>query len=239
MPRLADGLIPNGRASPVAPIEKRSDSGKTPFSESVARSSKGIVCMVGRPRSVSLNLVIRVVLGCFLLGGGGCSKKLSPNQRVEKELSQIGKSAAAVLPFAGKVLVDGQPAQGTTPSQKIVVVLFDRTQPKLRVNERPHAECNDKGEFAFTTYSSADGVPPGEYVVAIAQLFVRSKDNSCEGPDGLKNLYNDPEKNDKIPEFTINHASPGKTDYVFGLKLAGEEPVSTPGPRTVSEILEH
>jgi len=195
--------------------------------------------MVGRPRSVSLNLLTRMFLGCLLLGAAGCGKKLSPNQRVEKELSQLGKSTAAVLPFAGKVLVDGQPAQGTTPSQKIVVVLFNRAQPKLPVNERPHAECNERGEFAFTTYSSADGVAPGEYVVAIAQLFVRSKDNSCEGPDGLKNLYNDPDKNDKIPEFTINHAPPGKTDYVFNLKLAGEEPVSTPGPRSVSEILEH
>jgi hypothetical protein len=195
--------------------------------------------MVGRPRSVSLNLVIRVVLGCFLLGAGGCSKSLSPNQRVEKELSQIGKSTVAVSPFAGKVLVDGQPAQGTAPNQKIIVVLFKRGQPNLRMNERPHAECNGRGEFAFTTYNSADGVEPGEYVVAIAQLFVRSKDNSCEGPDGLQNLYNDPDKNEKIPEFTISHSSPGKTDYAFDLKLAGQEPVSTPGPRAVTEISEH
>ncbi|HEX4072436.1 MAG TPA: hypothetical protein VHX68_14745, partial [Planctomycetaceae bacterium] len=51
------------------------------------------------------------------------------------------------------------------------------------------------------------------------------------GPDGLKNLYNDPDVNSKKPEFVIDHQAPGKTDYTFNLSVAGEAPPSAPGPK--------
>jgi hypothetical protein len=189
--------------------------------------------MAGRLRSVSSDLALCGVLGCFLLAAG-CNK--SSDQRLDEELSRTGQSKRSVFPLAGKVLVDGQPAQGATPGQKIIVVLFNRAQPNLRVSQRPAVQCNERGEFSFSTYGSGDGIDPGEYVVVIAQLFANKEHDFCEGPDGLKNLYNDPDKNGKIPEFTINHASPGKTDYIFDLKLAGKDPDSTPGPRAVTEI---
>jgi hypothetical protein len=43
-------------------------------------------------------------------------------------------------------------------------------------------------------------------------------------PDGLKNLYNDPEKNKDIPEFMVDLAEPGRDDYQFNLTVAGKEP---------------
>ena len=51
------------------------------------------------------------------------------------------------------------------------------------------------------------------------------------GPDGLKNLYNDPEINSKKPEFLIDHQAPGKTDYTFNLSVAGGTPPEAPGPK--------
>lgn len=186
--------------------------------------------------SVSWRLAICGVIGCFLLAAEGCSNSLTPSQRVEKELSLVGQSKRKLFPFAGKVLVDRLPAEFKTPDERFVVVLFDRAQPDLRVTDRPYATCNRQGEFSFTTYTPNDGVEPGEYVVAIAQLS-KEKGRSFSGPDRLQNLYNDPDKNEKEPEFTVKHASPGKSDYEFDLKLAGREPVSEPGPRAVTQIV--
>ena len=190
---------------------------------------------------LSATRVARIVLTCLalgivLLGSSGCGDAQSANQRFAKELQQTGQSERSVVRFAGKVLVDGQPAHAAVAKQKVLVILFDQAQPKLQVGQRPVASCNERGEFSFTTYRLGDGVEPGEYVVAFAQLMQQTKNDSFEGPDGLKNLYNDPDKNGKNPEFTIKHASPGKTDYVFDLKLAGQDPVAAPGPHAVTEI---
>ena len=64
----------------------------------------------------------------------------------------------------------------------------------------------------------------------MAQLS-KEKAHNFAGPDGFQNLYNDPDTNDKEPELTVNHASPGKTNYVFDLKLAGRQPESTGSAR--------
>ena len=56
------------------------------------------------------------------------------------------------------------------------------------------------------------------------------------GPDQLKNLYNDPDKNKSIPEFHIDHKAPGRKDYVFDLKLAGKEPVEPPGQFALTSL---
>ena len=186
---------------------------------------------------VTRSLALCVVLGCCLLAAEGCGSSMSPTQRVEKELSVIGLGRHELYPFAGKVLVDGLPPQSKTPDQTVVVVLFNRAQPDLRVASRPHANCNKQGEFWFSTYSPKDGLESGEYVVAIAQLSLQERGHNLLGPDGFQNLYNDPDKNEKEPEFAVKHVSPGKSDYVFDLKLAGREPVTTPGPRSVTQLL--
>ena len=61
-------------------------------------------------------------------------------------------------------------------------------------------------------------------------LFAQPK---TEGGDGLKNLYNDPDKNAKEERFQINLTSPGKTDWTFDLAVAGKDPITTPGEHAV------
>ena len=177
----------------------------------------------------------RVALCGLVLAAGGCGRAMSSGQKVEKELKSIGQPKQEVFPFAGKVLADGQPPQ-VPRDQKIVVVLFDRAKPNLSVGDRPRAVCNSQGEFSFTTYDNSDGVDAGEYEVAIAQLAFNRKDDSFTGPDALHNLYNDPDKNKSKSEFVIKHAAPGKRDYRFDLRLAGEEPVQSPGQHAVTQI---
>ncbi len=96
----------------------------------------------------------------------------------------------------------------------------------------PHAEVEPNGDFQFSHYGIGDGVPPGDYVFVFAILTDRKK-KGLVGPDQLKNLYNDPEKNEKKEGFKIEHKSPGKTDYTFDLAVAGQEE-ATPGPKSVT-----
>jgi hypothetical protein len=192
--------------------------------------------MVRAIRLVFHRFAAGALAGALLLAFGGCSGSASPKQRVESELTKIGQSTKSVFPFAGKVQIDGQLPQVSVTNQRVVVVLFDKAKPTLGVAERPSAICNARGEFSFTTYNDADGVEPADYVITFALLCLRAKDGSLVGPDGLQNLYNDPEKNEKIDGFTIKHASPGKRDYIFNLKEAGQE-AGTAVPRAVTEII--
>ena len=48
--------------------------------------------------------------------------------------------------------------------------------------------------------------------------------------------YNDPDKNAGKPEFHVELTPPGKTDYAFNLKVAGEQPVDQPGPKATTEV---
>jgi len=86
--------------------------------------------------------------------------------------------------------------------------------------------CDKNGHFEFNTYGTGDGLPAGSYVV----LFAQPK---TEGGDGLKNLYNDPDKNAQEERFQINLTSPGKTDWAFDLAVAGKDPITTPGVHAV------
>ena len=95
------------------------------------------------------------------------------------------------------------------------------------------------GTFAFRTYGDRDGVPAGNYVLTFTQLVDRGK-RGYFGPDGLKNLYNDPDKS----EFSIAHAKGGRSDYVFDLKIerARRRRCRTSGrakPGGITESLHH
>ena len=176
-----------------------------------------------------------ILAGLAVLATSGCGRS-SAEQRLGVQLKAANATKHDVSPLAGKVLVDGLPARTVSSSQRTVVVLFDRTKADLPVNQRPIAECNPQGEFTFSTYGNGDGVKVGQYVVAIAQLPVESREGpDSRGLDELKNRYNDPDKNAERPEFVIDHKSPGKTDYQFELKVAGEEPVTSPAPRAVTQ----
>ena len=130
------------------------------------------------------------------------------------------------FPLAGKVTIDGRaPGDGGT----VIVRLNGNVGGKV---EPDCAFCKPDGTFRFE-----GGHSPGRFVITIAQLRHRKRVEWTQyvGPDELKNLYNDPDKNARRPEFVIRHAAPGKTDYRFDLKVAGVAPVPA-GPRALKHV---
>ena len=128
------------------------------------------------------------------------------------------------------------------------------TLPKL------YAMCDADGHFAFGTYDlkhKNDGVVAGKYVVTFVQLHkftpkgaAKQKSRRTPGgngesggyekytlPDGLKNLYSDPDHNAKRPEFVLNLQPPGKDDYHFDLTVAGKPPLAKPAPHAVTYMV--
>jgi hypothetical protein len=155
----------------------------------------------------------------------GCSRMQSADQALAKSLEVSGRQRMAVFPLAGKVTVDGVPAQ-LKPGERIIVMLNDVSKPDLPLIQRPHVPVRETGEFKFRTYEEADGVPPGTYVLTFAEFKVDKK-RGFLGPDGFHNLYNDPERNkQEYPELQINHQSPGESHYEFNLRIAGRDEVA-------------
>ena len=94
------------------------------------------------------------------------------------------------------------------------------------------------------TYFPGDGVPLGKYVVGFVALHAPKKARGggppggplpYRGPDSLKNLYNDPDKNKDIQEFVVEVTEPGRSDYEFNLTVAGKDP-GVPGPHAVKSL---
>jgi hypothetical protein len=163
-------------------------------------------------------------------------RRRSADEAVNAALAQTGKARLTVAPLAGRVTLDGLPPRLEKSAAKILIMLNDPTNPSEPVHNRIYVPCFPDGRFEFRTYGDHDGAPPGKYVVTIARLKYVKRQGYI-GPDGLNNLYDDPEVNQGRPEFIIEHRTPGKTDYVFDLKIAGEEPVQTPGPKALTELL--
>jgi hypothetical protein len=179
-------------------------------------------------RDLSYGIFLALGFSVALIASG-CKK--AENQSLDAFLKQSGPNRPIVYPLAGKVTIDGQPPQFERPL-RLVVMLNDPKNPILAL--RPSRQCNDEGEFAFGTYTKADGIPPGTFTITFAVLKVTPQ--GLVGPDQLKNLYNDPDKNALVPKFRIVHEAPGKKDYAFDLKVAGQEAIATPGPNALTEL---
>jgi hypothetical protein len=176
--------------------------------------------------------LLATVGACAIFATVGCSKP-ADHESLEAMLKQSGDDRSSLYPLAGKVTIDGQPAHYAKP-QRLVMMLYDPTQPDLPPFKRPCKDVSAEGTFAFGTYTKADGLPAGKFIVTFAVLEVTNR--GLLGPDQLNNLYNDPDQNAKIPEFNIVHEAPGKEDYVFDLKLAGQPPRGAAGPRALTEL---
>ena len=187
-----------------------------------------------------LLLAVVVLPGCV-----GCSGQPSSEERLEREFKEHPEfKKESLSKFSGHVTIDGQPpAQGTT----VFVILGD---PK-HMDDATHLQvpklftsCKPDGSFSFHTYLEGDGVPAGKYVLMFVGLHkpqarrqVRSQGNNVFiGPDELKNLYNDPDKNSKNEKFALDLQSPGKDDYEFNLEVAGKPPVDAPGANSWTRI---
>jgi hypothetical protein len=179
---------------------------------------------------------------CFVVAAvlQGCSKNQTAESALDAQLSSAKISKQALAKFAGKVLVDGQPV--TAKDLQVVVILNNANH----LDENAHAAVpklyefvHDDGSFSFHTYEKGDGVPAGKYVVTFIEFHLnahgRFRTMALRGPDELKNLYSDPDKNKDIPDFNIDLTAPGKTDYEFNLAVAGKEGPSQPGPNAVTQ----
>jgi hypothetical protein len=187
-----------------------------------------------RRAPVSLAFLVLVSLALEGCGKGGLSR--------EEEFTKNNPRSAEQQPvakFAGRVSVDGMPQVGT---DQLFVFLADPQHPEKP--KKYYARCNPDGSFEFTTYLQGDGVTLGKYVVGVVALRAGQKSASAgpaggpvpyRGPDGLKNLYNDPDKNKDVKEFVVDVTQPGRTDYEFNLSVAGKDP-GTPGAHSLKYI---
>lgn len=173
-----------------------------------------------------------LLIALFLVAG--CHGETA-DQALDRALRETNKTRDATAKFAGKVTIDGQRPE-LEKGQSLVVILYDPQKPPPNRQTMPRtARCRPDGNFAFNTYGTDDGAPVGNYIVLFAIL--KPSKTGFRGPDGLKNLYNDPDKNEKIPDYHIDLKAPGKTDCLFDLAVAGKEPVTTPGPHAATGII--
>lgn len=162
----------------------------------------------------------------------GCAK--SENESLQALIRKSETKPADVHPLAGKVTIDGQTPPYAWP-QKLIVMLYDPRKPNLPPAKRPCRQVSADGEFAFGTFTTDDGLPAGKFIVTFAVLEFTTR--GLQGPDQLKNLYNDPDKNALVTEFNIEHEAPGKKDYHFDLKLSGQEANGAPGPNSLTQLV--
>lgn len=155
-------------------------------------------------------------------------------QRMEAVLKATGQTKDTVYPLAGHVTIDGGAPNIGNRRVKLIVLLYDPAKPQAIPEKWPHAEVEPSGDFEFSHYGIGDGVEPGNYVFVFTMLTDKKK-KGLVGPDQLKNLYNDPERNEKREGFKIEHKAPGKKDYTFDLAIAGQEQ-ATPGPKAVTRL---
>ena len=133
----------------------------------------------------------------------GCGPQ-SAEQAFQKTLAKSGMQLQSVYPFAGKVTIDHAPPKLENRNDQIVVMLNDPAKPDVPLIKRLYVTTDPDGSFQFSSVRPGDGIPPGKYVVTFALLKTQGE-MGLVGPDRFNNLYNDPDKNGKIEEFTIDH----------------------------------
>jgi hypothetical protein len=168
----------------------------------------------------------------------GCSGGSSPSERIAAQAALSGKPTEKSYPLAGSVTIDGLPPatflSGFPGRHQLLVMLYDSDRPKNGPKTWPVAIADPDGHFEFSFAGTGDGRPTGHYVFVFVVLDNKKK-KGLLGPDKLKNLYNDPDKNETDPKFKIFHQEPGKTNYEFNLAVADKEEVSA-GPKAVTKL---
>ncbi len=154
----------------------------------------------------------------------GCEGRQSTAQRLETAYQSAAMDPVTVYPLRGKITVDNEPPADKSETTRLVAIAYDAAKPDVKANSNASAFVKPDGSFELPP------LPPGKYVMLFAQLGYNPR-MGFFGPDGLKNLYNDPDVNSKKPEFLVDHQAPGKTDYTFYLSVAGETPPAAPGPK--------
>jgi hypothetical protein len=186
--------------------------------------------MVSPVTSMARGLAVAAAFA--ILVSSGCNKTPSANEAVDAALKVRGQTRSTVFPLSGNVTVDGQAVE--PKGNPLLVVLNDMSKPDTPPSSRPYVGADKDGNFAFSTYTPGDGLPPGKYVLTFVRLKFNKK-KGLVGPDQLKNLYNDPDQNAKDSRFVIDLQPPVKTELAFNLEVAGKD-AGTPGPHALTEL---
>ena len=130
---------------------------------------------------------------------------------------------AKTYPAAGRLTINGQPAQGA------LVQLIPRGAAPDERNSRPWGMVGADGTFQLSTYEPGDGSPPGDYGLTIAWPVDASKLGS---PDRLAGKY--AQGNPALPAVTLK-AEPNQIPPIelTGIKLVDRPRVASapPAPR--------
>jgi hypothetical protein len=172
----------------------------------------------------------------FGISASGCGGQESASQALDHALSQANVSKQAVGRFSGSVTIDGQPPGiKVYDKHRIIIMLYDPKNPPSDKHPILYVDCMPEpvdGTFEFSTYDRGDGVPAGSYIALFEDLPTRWG-GGYAGSDRFKNRFNDPDQNEKDPQFRVEVTGPGRTDWQFDLVTEGKSPPSTPGPKTV------
>ncbi|HET6324181.1 MAG TPA: hypothetical protein VFG04_05735 [Planctomycetaceae bacterium] len=199
------------------------------------------MCSLARRAASPPCLVALFILPIAL---AGCAPQKSESEAIDRFFKDNPKAKReTVAKFAGHVTVDGQPPE--KGSTRLFILLNDPQH--LQKLPTRFMQVADDGSFEFMTYLAGDGVPVGKYVVEFVQLHPPRGGRQRQGggigrtfvgPDVLKNLYNDPERNQQQDEktFVVNVEAPGRTDYDFNLAVAGKDPVIAPGKYAATTV---
>jgi hypothetical protein len=182
-------------------------------------------------RQFSSSREFKLLVALTVSWAAGCRPQ-NADDSVNKILKETGQQRADAFPLAGKVTIDGHAPETRPGGKRLIMILTDPAKPDAPVSSRPKTTCQPNGDFAFNMYGTGDGVAAGKYVVVFVELRF-DKRKGYVGPDGLMNLYNDPDKNAKMDGFVIEHKAPGKTDYIFNLEVEGHD-AGTPGPHSIT-----
>ncbi len=184
--------------------------------------------------------VLSAVTALALIGTNsflaGCGARTGQSA-LSDQLKELNTTQQPTAKFAGTVTIDGRPPRDAIKNG-LRVLLYDPKNPPTGNMPPLNAIVNHAdGTFEFTTYSLGDGAPLGSYIVLFVALkhSLMGKQEGYHQPDALRNLYNDPDKNATNPEFKVEVAPPGKSDYHFDLAIEGKDPVS-PSPKAITHF---
>ena len=156
---------------------------------------------------MSNRLCVMGLLGgsLFLIGCGGAG--IASKTDIEKT---IGGTMKKVVPIKGTVLVDDHAEKG------VMVSLYKSADLE---NPLKQVATDEKGNYCFNTYTSCDGIEPGEYKLTfrwsnITGAFARNKG---KGQDKLNDRYSDPQKYEH--SLTVAEGTPqSKLDFSLTTK---------------------
>ncbi|WP_010587955.1 hypothetical protein [Schlesneria paludicola] len=146
----------------------------------------------------------RLWITCGLLVGCG-------GESAESRLNKAIPNRDKVVPFAGVITIDGEPASD------LMVRLVPEGANAPQQSD-PKTVTTQGGKFHFTTYLDGDGARPGKYSMLVERLE-RIGSSGWSGPDQLNNLFNHIEAPAK--KIEIAESVPEK-DFKVDLEVKGK-----------------